>query len=295
MIVMTMKNFWMTMFSLAALCSAAGCASGYRLGPGAELGDFEVCAVPGELRLAGKRGCLAFKPNSDRARIDGAVDLVLPSPMRYEDGKFVLEKPVIDRVISPLLFRRPLRAGTIMLDPGHGGADAGTPGTLVPEKTLNLAVALKLRSELEKRGFKVLMTRDRDVAVPLDERVRLAGLAGAGLFISIHHDAAENRKARGYSVYALRDDSKYSGDSVVLAAALQREIVKLPEVVDRGVRFANFRVLRSPMPAVLVELGFVSNPEEEKLMNDPRRQAAEAAAIADGIANSCAGTGEKRP
>ena len=289
-----MKRLAVTISALSLL-ALAGCATGYKLGDGAKLGDYEVKAAPDELRFTGRSGCLTFRPNSERARIDGAVNLILPFPVRREDGRYILEKRVLDLVVTPLLTHRPAKAGTIMVDPGHGGTDSGAPGKLLPEKTLNLAVALKLKNELEKRNFKVLMTRERDVAVSLKERVRLAGASKADLYVSIHHDAAENRKARGYSVYAPRDCSKHPGESTALAVSVQREIVKLPEVIDRGVRFANFYVLRSPMPAVLVELGFVSNAEEEKLISDPKRQAAEAAAIAAGIANYCAGTVEKKP
>lgn len=290
-----MKNICMMSAALAMLASAAGCAAGYRLGEGAELGDYEVHTAPDELRFTGRHGYLAFKPNSSRVRIDDRIDLILPSPMRRENGRYVLEKRVLDLVVAPLLLRRPVKAGVVMLDPGHGGSEPGAVGTLLPEKALNLAVALKLKTELEKRGFKVLMTRSTDITVPLKERVRIANASKADLFISIHHDAAANRKARGYSVYAPRTCSGHIGAGTALAAALQREIVKLPEVVDRGVRFADFHVLRSDMPAVLVELGFISNPDEEKLMNDPRRQEAEAAAIASGVVNYRAGGGGSRP
>ena len=288
-----MKFLWL--ISFAAFMLLSGCSTGYRLGDGATLGDYKVSAAPDELRFTGRYGYLAFKPNSAQVRIDDAVNLILPCPMRCEDGKYVLEKRVLDLVVAPLLLRRPVRAGVVMLDPGHGGSDSGAPGSLVPEKALNLAVALKLKTELEKRNFKVLTTRSRDVAISLGERVRAAADSKADLYVSIHHDSAVNRNARGYSVYAPRTCSMFPGESTALAAAIQREIVKLPEVTDRGVRFADFHVLRAPMPAVLVELGFISNPDEERLMNDPDRQAAEAAAIAAGIVNYRAGTGKKKP
>lgn len=285
-----MKDAKNTLKALPALCVFAGCSTdSFRLGEGAKLGDCEVRTAPDELRLSGRDGCLAFKPNSGLARIDDRIDLILPSPLRFENGCYVLEKELLERIATPLLFRRPFRAGTVMVDPGHGGDAPGAPGTIVHEKELNLAVALKLRDELEKRGFKVILTRDRDASVSLEERVKLAGDSGADLFVSIHHDASEDRSARGHSVYAPRDCSEFLGESTALAAGIQREILKLPGVVDRGVRFANFFVLRSPMPAALVELGFVSNAEEEKRMNDPIRQEAEAAAIASAIVNYCAG------
>lgn|GEM_PF-2868673 len=288
-IVNNFRSSILKLFAAAALLSAAGCAS-YRLEPSAKLGDYRVEANERQLEFANAAGSLLFKPDSAAAKVDGRVNLTLPYPVRRGDGKYLLEKRLLDHVVAPWLLRPPRPARTVMIDPGHGGSEPGAPGSITPEKHLNLAVAQLLREELEKRNFKVLTTRSADTTVPLRRRVGIADASGAQIFVSIHHDSAVNRKARGYSVYAPRSCSKFPGDSTALALAIQSEIVKLPQVVDRGVRFADFRVLYSAMPAVLVELGFISNADEEKLANDPRRQRAEAAAIADGIVNFCRGS-----
>lgn len=272
----------------AVLLSAAGCAH-YRLEPGARTGDYRIEATEQKLEFSNAAGTLIFKPGSAAVRADGNVNLFLPYPVRYDDGKYLIEKRLLDRVVSPWLLRPPRTVRTVMIDPGHGGREPGAPGTVIPEKDVNLAVARKLKLELEKRDFKVLMTRDGDDTVPLRRRVGIADGSGSDIFISIHHDSAVDRRARGYSVYA-RDGSQFTGGSTALALAIQSEIVKLPQVVDRGVRFADFRVLYSAMPAVLIELGFISNADEETLMNDPDRQRAEAAAIAAGIVNFCRGS-----
>jgi N-acetylmuramoyl-L-alanine amidase len=274
----------------AVMLLLAGCATGYRLEPGAELGDCRVEATAERLVLTGGAGSLVFRPESVAATANGAVKIELPFAVPYSAGEYLLEKRLLDRIVKPYLARPPASERRIVLDPGHGGREPGAPGALVPEKAVNLAVVLKLKQELEKRGFTVLTTRDTDRTVSLKDRVDFADAAGPALFVSIHHDSARNRAARGYSVYAGRDNSPFPGASFALALAIQSRIVKLPEVVDRGVRFANFRVLSAGMPAVLVELGFISNADEEKLMNDPARQAAEAAAIADGIVDYCRGT-----
>ena len=280
--------------SLALLLS--GCV-GYRIEPGAELGkECHARCSSTELRITSPRGTLSFKPNSSAARIDDVMNMVIPRPINYEGRCYILEKRLLETIIYPLLLRRPAGIATVMIDPGHGGSEPGAPGTIRREKELNLAVALKLRDELERRGFNVIMTRDRDTTVPLRQRVEIANASPADIFVSIHHDAAHNTAARGYSIFAPRDCSDFTAESTVLAAAIQGEIVKLPHVVDRGVRFANFRVLHSAMPSVLLELGFVSNRDEEKMINDPGRQGLEAAAIADGIANYRAGVrGAARP
>ena len=287
-----MKRAAATLRELAAaamLLLAAGCA-GYHLEPGARLGDYRIEATEEKLEFSNAAGTMLFKPGSAAAQADGSVNVHLPYPVKYDDGKYLLEKRLLECVVAPWLLRPPRTVRTIMIDPGHGGDEPGAPGSVVPEKSLNLAVALRLREELEKRDFKVLLTRDADKTVPLRRRVEIADASGAEIFVSIHHDSATNRKARGYSVYAPRDCSKFPGDSTALALAIQSEIVKLPQVVDRGVRFADFRVLHAAMPAVLVELGFISNADEETLMNDPDRQRAEAAAIAAGIVNFCRGS-----
>ena len=267
----------------------AGCAAGYRLEPGAELGDCRVEATPEHLVLTGGSSSFVFRPESAAAVANGAVKIELPFAVPCPDGEYLIEKRLLDRIVHPCLARPPVSGRRIVLDAGHGGREPGARGAATLEKAVNLAVAMKLKTELEKRGFEVLTTRDADKTVTLKERVDFADASGPALFVSVHHDAARNRAAHGYSIYAGRDNTPFPGASFALALAIQSRIVKLPEVVDRGVRFANFRVLSAGMPAVLVELGFISNADEEKLMNDPARQAAEAAAIADGIVDYCRG------
>ena len=285
-----LPNILRSFVPAAALVLLAGCATGYRLEPGAELGDCRVEATAERLVFAENSRSLAFRPGSAAAVANDSVKVELPFEVPYADNEYLIEKRLLDRIVKPYLARPPVSGRRIVLDAGHGGKEPGARGALGPEKEVNLAVVIKLKDELEKRGFEVLTTRDADRTVTLKGRVDFANAAGTTLFVSVHHDAARNRSARGYSVYAGRDNSPCPGASFALALAIQSRIVKLPEVVDRGVRFANFRVLSAAMPAVLVELGFISNADEEKLMNDPARQAAEAAAIADGIVDYCRGT-----
>ena len=280
--------------ALAALSLLAGCATHYRFAPDAGKGDYRISATEKELRVSKGRSSLTFYPNSAEARIDGRIKLNMPWSVKYENGEFVIDARLLDRIVEPLLSKQMLDTDTVVIDAGHGGVHPGAVGAVYKEKDLNLAVAKLLKAELEKRGLKVIMTRETDMTLELRDRVKIADDSKSRLFISVHHNAAHTRDARGYSVYAPRDCSHFPRESVVLAACVQRELVKLPEVRDRGVNFADFRVLYSDMPALLVELGFISNPVEELIIGAPSRQKIEADAIAEGVVRYLRRTGEKR-
>ena len=174
----------------------------------------------------------------------------------------------------------------IAIDPGHGGSDPGAVGPAgTKEKEHTLAISLYLRNLLAQAGHGVVLTRDTDcdVAAPdatageeLQARVDIANQAGADMFISVHINAAVNPAAQGGETW-------YYQTGRELARCLQAQISRLG-LRDRGIKQANFYVLRqTDMPAVLVELGFITNPAEEALISsDPFRLQA-AAAIADGI------------
>jgi len=212
---------------------------------------------------------------------------------------------------------------TIVIDPGHGGEETGAlgpSGTL--EKDVSLAIARKLKAELvNSRGLTVLLTRDRDAQVALDERAAIANNYKADLFVSIHANASRARGARGSEVYFLSyqasdDESRHIAqsegvaeplgaaapntdlalilwdmaqaehlqESSSLASRLQEELAVVTGSEGRGVKQAPFRVLvGAAMPAVLVEIAFISNPEEEKLLASDAYQSKVAAALARGV------------
>lgn len=174
----------------------------------------------------------------------------------------------------------------IMLDPGHGGSDPGAVGPGgVREKDLNLAVAQQVAQYL-KSVVEVRLTRWEDRSLGKDEvsdlaaRVAAAEEWPADYFIAVHCNSAD-AAARGAETYALAP----GGQGERLAAAIQSRLVAETGLSDRGVRFARFYVLRkTSMPAVLVELGFLSNPAEERLLADPAFQRRAARALAGGVA-----------
>jgi N-acetylmuramoyl-L-alanine amidase len=172
---------------------------------------------------------------------------------------------------------------TICIDPGHGGSDPGALGsTGTKEKDNTLAISLLLRDKLEKNGANVVMSRDSDKDVAysgasadeeLGARVDVANEAGADIFVSIHNDSFANCSASGTTTYHYGDS-----DSVRLAGFVQKCLVDELGTKDRGSRFASFYVIRyTDMPAILVEVAFISNPEEEVLLAsiDGRFKAAE--------------------
>lgn len=178
---------------------------------------------------------------------------------------------------------RPRRTrGTVVLDAGHGGRDPGAIAvTGMQEKAVNLAVARRTAQLLRSRGVKVLMTRTDDTFMELDDRADVANNAHADLFVSIHADSAENPSARGFTAYVARAASR---DSHAAAESILARLGKLP-TPDRGLRQADYRVLvRTSCPAVLVELGFLSNTGEARRLAEDDYREHLARALADGIA-----------
>jgi N-acetylmuramoyl-L-alanine amidase len=169
----------------------------------------------------------------------------------------------------------------IVIDPGHGGKDPGAIGQKgTKEKDITLKVAITVASLLQQAGIATKLTRTSDVFVELDDRAKIANSFGANYFVSIHCNSATDRSARGIETYCYQ----FGGDGEKLAQSIQDELIKATGLTDRGVKAANFAVLReTKMPAVLTELAFISNPEEEKLLADTEFQDKCAMAIAKGI------------
>ncbi|WP_337747282.1 N-acetylmuramoyl-L-alanine amidase [Victivallis vadensis] len=249
---------------------------------------------------------ITIYPGSLRANFNGGwVHLVEPAQRTEgKSGVYSLSEANLKKVVAPLLNRevapaKPVRM--ILIDPGHGGSETGATGAKHQEKTLNFALAQKIRDELVKRGFTVKMTRDTDKDVSLDARGNLSGTLKADLFISVHHNAAGNRTGTGVETFAMTPDgcrstgggavpkqatlsNRYDGANLNLAQEIQSRLVKATGGPDRGVKFARFRVLvKAHCPAVLVEAGFITTPKEELAIADPARQRKVAAAVADGV------------
>jgi N-acetylmuramoyl-L-alanine amidase len=164
----------------------------------------------------------------------------------------------------------------VCLDPGHGGSDTGALENGVAEKDVNLDIALRAKTVLEAKGFRVIMTRDADRAVSLAQRCAIANNAHAKLFVSIHNNARPP-DTLGTTTYYFRDSSP----GRLLAAFVQQEVVWRINQPNRGIKASRLYVVRNVgMPAALLEGVFLTNKSEATLIQLPSfRQA-----IADGIA-----------
>lgn len=170
---------------------------------------------------------------------------------------------------------------TIVIDPGHGGDRPGACYEGIMEKDIDLAVSLKLVSILQNQGFQVIMTRSTDVEIGLYERADLANAAGADVFVSLHSNAAENRPDY-QGIYTYYHPSSNRGAR--LAQAIQTPLCQITGGIDRGIKDADFVVLReTDMCAVLVEMGFMTNHEELMNLTDDSYQQLLAQGIAQGI------------
>ena len=147
---------------------------------------------------------------------------------------------------------------TVVVDAGHGGHDrGGIPGQSVAEKNMTLDVAQRLRNVLAASGYRVVMTRDSDVFVPLPTRVAIANSYRNAIFVCIHFNATKRAGASGIETYF------YSRDSLPLASAVHYYVTGGAPSGNRGVRRRGYYVLRkTSIPAVLVECGFLTNPTE---------------------------------
>ncbi len=183
-----------------------------------------------------------------------------------------------------------LKGKTIVIDPGHGGSDTGAiSANNVYEKDITLPIALHLKPLLEKKGAKVILTRDGDydvhgpygsAASELQARIDIAEKYEADVFLSIHIDSFTRPDVGGVSAYY---HHKTPFD-LLLTEALHEKNLNATKFSDRGVRPANFYLLvNSSMPASLVELGFLSNPKEEAELRKEKVQKAFAKTLAEGL------------
>lgn len=229
-----------------------------------------------------------------------------PSGTRFFKNQ--IPHPVLKPSSPVKVARKPI----IVIDPGHGGTDPGAIGVKgTYEKHITTKAANELSARLRKSGkYEVILTRTRDSYVDHDDRLRIARTGQADLFISIHADSAGNKSARGASVYTLADRSKgrskrivnnqnwildvdlseqtdLVGDILVdlaqrktesqsdaFAEILINELKGKTELIGNSHRRAGYYVLLAPdVPAVLLELGFLSNAQDEKLLLSERHRA----------------------
>ncbi len=225
-------------------------------------------------------------------------------PPVEKNGTYYLSEPDFFKILDPALRKKLPRhlLKRIMLDPGHGGTDQGAPGPVKHEKDINLAIAKKLQKELLSYGFEVVMTRTGDQTVSLADRSALCKKHKADLYISIHCNAAANKSVTGIETWLLAAQggksakentmktkadpgNKFDIYNFRLAYEIQRGMKKqFPESDDRGVKPSRFAVLRNATaPAVLMEVGFLSNAREGRALSTENVQNKIVSAVIEGL------------
>jgi N-acetylmuramoyl-L-alanine amidase len=232
-------------------------------------------------------------------------------PVIAKDDKFLVSRidlaKTIEPQLRPTMIQRTGKVQTVVLDPGHGGFDKGAASIFGNEKTYALDVARQLRPLLQAKGFKVVMTRENDVFIPLEVRARIANATKDSIFVSLHFNATgSNPHATGFEIFSLtprgapstNDDSlalhfvnmqagsPVDAQSFELSTAVFHSMLGHIQEFDRGIKRARFAVLRhTKIPSILVEGGFLSETGDSKRVADPawRKQLAESICV--GIEN----------
>lgn len=217
------------------------------------------------LSLDGRTLEISFSPRGTpyQARGHKLPTLITPNGVQQEDNSV----PTVRR-----------GAYTVVVDAGHGGKDLGANREGVYEKYLNLSVALKVKQALEARGVTVHMTRNTDKFLELSQITGITNRIRPDAFVSVHTNASVNATARGLETYYFTPQSRD------LAQRVHRRMVNSIPSPDRGVRTARFYVVHhTTVPAILCEMGYISNPQERSELQSEARQRATAEAIAQGV------------
>jgi N-acetylmuramoyl-L-alanine amidase len=240
--------------------------------------------------------------------------IIAPLELKEE----VLSKLFLAQEPSPKKVCQILKIKKIVIDPGHGGHDPGAISRSgLQEKQINLDIARRLAGLLEKSGIEVVMTRNKDVFISLEKRSEIANRSGADIFISIHANSNKAKILNGFEVYCIstgvsdlkravdsaRSESNYAGVAFPVKVTLwdmaynynRGQSFRLAEYICKvirrdldtrviGVKGAAFQVLKyNNIPAILVEVGFLSNKKEENSLKDSSYRQSIAQAIADGV------------
>ncbi|MES2996704.1 MAG: N-acetylmuramoyl-L-alanine amidase [Verrucomicrobiota bacterium] len=237
------------------------------------------------------------------------VKFVFCKPVQSNDGESWVSRvdlaKLIDPVLRPNFIKEAGNFQTVILDPGHGGKDAGATNSLGTEAAYNLKVARKAKELLTKSGYKVILTRDKDVYITLQDRVNIANaIKQEALFISIHFNSG-GRNARGIETFTLsppgiahygrgeiasdalsRAGNEHDSANIALATSVHGSLLRRlgKYTFDRGIKRARFSVLSGVRhPAILMECGFISHPYEARLIDHETYQNTLGNAILDAV------------
>lgn len=246
-----------------------------------------------------------FTINSQKARING-INFHLSEPARLKEGVAHVSSldvmTLIDPVLRPSFIKNAHATTTVILDAGHGGKDKGSAGK---EAKHTLAVVKLTKELLEKKGYQVILTRSKDIGIPLEARLKQINATGNAVVVSLHFNSGK-KEAAGFETYVMsaRQPNPFNMASVALATAVHtRSLIYLNnakhgndfKIEDRGIRRAKFRLLKdSKHPTILVEAGFLTNKKEAEKISSIDYQKTLASAIARGIDVYNASIGRKK-
>ena len=249
---------------------------------------------------------------------DGSYKVTISaSQHKWNSGKYIVHGYIVDAsgknigfgatsadVVAPKKIGSASRGNydvlnkIVYLDAGHGGYDPGASYFGISEKSLTLAIQSRVKAKLEAEGYQVVTTRTSDTYVDLTDRSRAANASESDIFVSIHINASGSSAAQGietyyyqpYAEYPSRINATYHANptrlsmSDTLANAIQSSLINSTGAQNQGVKRRTFAVLReTTAPAVLLELGFLSNPQEAARLNTSAYQETLANAIVAGI------------
>ena len=258
----------------------------------------------GELNFQSPKVKMTIKNGSDNLYIN-TVLFRLSYKVTQKNGHYLFSRidlaKLIDPVLRPSYIKTAKRFGTVIIDPGHGGTDPGSVNRYGKEKDFNLRLAKILMKDLERKGFRVRMTRSSDVYPTLGQRVSFANRIPDAIFVSIHFNSFVNSTAKGIETYALSprgsgthnsrgvrnnflEGNRRDSENIALATAVHAAVMKKTQAEDRGIKRDRFTVLAGlSMPAVLLEGGFLSNPAEAKKIASTSYLSIISQGIANGI------------
>ncbi|MFO1497407.1 MAG: N-acetylmuramoyl-L-alanine amidase [Verrucomicrobiota bacterium] len=272
----------------------------------AEANKFQLARKDEEIRLTNRTAQLAFKLKSQRAEINGVM-LFLSHPVVLHQNNIWISQKDMKLAVGPILFPPKNRPGQalkiVALSAGHGGKDPGYQVSRQQEKKYTLLLTQELQKLAARAGFKTVMIRNADRFIEREERINQAKRAKADIYIELHYNSAgpANTESRGVETYCLTPDganstnggadeygtlpgNRLDENNMLLAYKIHRSLVEDLGMADRGLRRARFEVLREAvMPAVLVEAGFMSNPDELRKIQDPTHRRQTAQSILDGL------------
>lgn len=265
------------------------------------------------ISLKNKEISIKFRSGGSEVLMNN-VKFIFSNPIISIGGKNHISVTDLLKIVDPVLLPATIKSATpfdtVIIDPGHGGADAGAVNGLGTEAYYNLKVGRMLRDKLAKRGFKVVMTRNSDRFLTLQQRVGVANKYKNAIFISIHFNSVGrgSTRVRGIETFTLspvgvahygrslkasdfqlRAGNQQDSANIALATAIHwGSLMKLKQqgmaVPDRGIRRARFSVLTGVKhPAILFEGGFLSHPIESRLIHSTKYQEALAQAFCDSV------------